>query len=171
MPQVKIFSGSASQYLAEKIAAAYGTSLGDVSISRFSDGEIGVHYNESVRGAEVFIVQSTFPPTDNLMELMLLVDAAKRASAHKVIVVMPYYGYARQDRKDKPRVSIGSKVVANAIQSCGADRLMTCAMTLFSPRRMWAVWSEHGLLPRTSAPRWWSATSTGSAPTRLPRCR
>ena len=126
MPQVKIFSGSASQYLAEKIAAAYGTTLGDVSISRFSDGEIGVHYNESVRGAEVFIVQSTFPPTDNLMELMLLVDAAKRASAHKVIVVMPYYGYARQDRKDKPRVSIGSKVVANAIQSCGADRLMTC---------------------------------------------
>ncbi|MHA6248963.1 ribose-phosphate pyrophosphokinase [Pontibacter sp. CAU 1760] len=126
MPQVKIFSGSASKYLAEKIAAAYGTKLGDLTISSFSDGEIGVHFNESVRGAEVFIVQSTFPPSDNLMELMLLVDAAKRASAHKVIVVMPYYGYARQDRKDKPRVAIGSKVVANAIQSCGADRLMTC---------------------------------------------
>ncbi|WP_299703988.1 ribose-phosphate pyrophosphokinase [uncultured Pontibacter sp.] len=126
MPQVKIFAGSASKYLAEKIAAAYGTTLGDLTISRFSDGEIGVHFNESVRGAEVFIVQSTFPPADNLMELMLLVDAAKRASAHKVIVVMPYYGYARQDRKDKPRVSIGSKVLANAIQSVGADRLMTC---------------------------------------------
>ena len=126
MPQVKIFSGSESQYLAEKIAAAYGTKLGDLTISRFSDGEIGVHYNESVRGAEVFIVLSTFPPADNLMELLLLVDAAKRASAHKVIMVMPYFGYARQDRKDKPRVSIGAKVVANAIQSVGTDRLMTC---------------------------------------------
>ncbi|PTX19410.1 ribose-phosphate pyrophosphokinase [Pontibacter mucosus] len=126
MPQVKIFSGSESRYLAEKIAASYGTPLGDLTISRFIDGEIGVHYNESVRGAEVFIVLSTFPPADNLMELMLLVDAAKRASAHKVIVVVPYYGYARQDRKDKPRVSIGAKVVANAIQSVGADRLMTC---------------------------------------------
>ncbi|MBD1397949.1 ribose-phosphate pyrophosphokinase [Pontibacter sp. JH31] len=126
MPQVKIFAGSASQYLAEKIAAAYGTKLGDLELLRFSDGEMAPHFNESVRGAEVFLVQSTFPPSDNLMELMLMVDAAKRASAHKVIVVMPYYGYARQDRKDKPRVSIGSKVVANAIQSCGADRLMTC---------------------------------------------
>ncbi|MCC9136192.1 ribose-phosphate pyrophosphokinase [Pontibacter silvestris] len=126
MPQVKIFSGTASRYLAEKIATAYGQPLGDLTVSSFSDGEIGVHFNESIRGAEVFLVQSTFPPADNLMELMLMIDAAKRASAHKVIVVMPYYGYARQDRKDKPRVSIGAKVVANAIQSVGADRLMTC---------------------------------------------
>ncbi|PVY41788.1 ribose-phosphate pyrophosphokinase [Pontibacter virosus] len=126
MPQVKIFAGSASKYLAEKIAVAYGTQLGDLELLRFSDGEMAPHFNESVRGAEVFLVQSTFPPADNLMELMLMVDAAKRASAHKVIVVMPYYGYARQDRKDKPRVSIGSKVLANAIQSVGADRLMTC---------------------------------------------
>jgi ribose-phosphate pyrophosphokinase len=126
MPQVKIFAGSASKYMAEKIAAAYGTTLGDLELLRFSDGEMAPHFNESVRGAEVFLVQSTFPPADNLMELMLMIDAAKRASAHKVIVVMPYYGYARQDRKDKPRVSIGSKVIANAIQSVGADRLMTC---------------------------------------------
>ena len=126
MPQVKIFSGTASHYFAEKVAAAYGTSLGDVSLQKFSDGEMAPHFNESVRGAEVFIIQSTFPPADNLLELMLMVDAAKRASAHKVVVVMPYYGYARQDRKDKPRVSIGSKVIANAIQSVGADRLMTC---------------------------------------------
>ncbi|QCR23280.1 ribose-phosphate pyrophosphokinase [Pontibacter sp. SGAir0037] len=126
MPHVKIFSGSASRYLAEKIANAYGQPLGDATLQHFSDGEIAPHLNESVRGAEVFIVQSTFPPADNLLELMLMVDAAKRASAHKVIVVMPYYGLARQDRKDKPRVSIGAKVVANAIQSVGADRLMTC---------------------------------------------
>jgi ribose-phosphate pyrophosphokinase len=126
MPQVKIFSGSHSRYLAEKIAAAYGIPLGDITIQRFSDGEISASFNESVRGCEVFLIQSTFPPADNLMELMLMVDAAKRASAHKVCVVVPYYGYARQDRKDKPRVAIGSKVVANALQSVGADRLMTC---------------------------------------------
>ncbi|QHL87493.1 ribose-phosphate diphosphokinase [Nibribacter ruber] len=125
-PTVKIFSGTESRYFAEKVAAAYGTTLGDLTIQRFSDGEVSVHFNESVRGCEVFLIQSTFPPADNLMELMLLVDAARRASAHKVIVVMPYYGYARQDRKDKPRVSIGAKVMANAIQSVGADRLMTC---------------------------------------------
>jgi ribose-phosphate pyrophosphokinase len=126
MNQVKIFTGTASKYFAEKVAAAYGTPLGDASLEKFSDGEMAPHFNESVRGAEVFIIQSTFPPADNLLELMLMVDAAKRASAHKVVVVMPYYGYARQDRKDKPRVSIGSKVIANAIQSVGADRLMTC---------------------------------------------
>ncbi|WP_114781389.1 ribose-phosphate pyrophosphokinase [Botryobacter ruber] len=126
MPLVKIFSGTASKYLAEKIATSFGTKLGDLSLQHFSDGELAPHFNESVRGAEVFLVQSTFPPADNLMELMLMIDAAKRASAHKVIVVIPYFGYARQDRKDKPRVSIGAKVVANAIQSVGADRIMTC---------------------------------------------
>ncbi|WP_026463141.1 ribose-phosphate pyrophosphokinase [Adhaeribacter aquaticus] len=126
MPQVKIFSGTTSRYLAEQIAAAYGTRLGDVTLQRFSDGEIHASFNESVRGCEVFLIQSTFPPTDNLMELMLMVDAAKRASAHKVCIVVPYYGYARQDRKDKPRVPIGAKVIANMMQSVGADRLMTC---------------------------------------------
>ncbi|GAB2957860.1 ribose-phosphate pyrophosphokinase [Hymenobacter coalescens] len=124
--QVKIFSGTTSREVAEKIAAAYGTQLGDLTIQRFSDSEIGPSFNESVRGCEVFLIQSTFPPADNLMELMLMVDAAKRASAHKVNIVMPYMGYARQDRKDKPRVSIGAKVVAEFIQSVGTDRLMTC---------------------------------------------
>jgi ribose-phosphate pyrophosphokinase len=126
MPQVKIFGGTASKSFAEQVATAYGCSLGDATLFKFSDGEMAPHYNESIRGAEVFIIQSTMPPADNLLELMLMVDAAKRASAHKVVVVMPYYGYARQDRKDKPRVAIGSKVVANALQSVGADRLMTC---------------------------------------------
>lgn len=126
MPQVKIFSGSQSVQLAEKIAVAYGTTLGDVSLQKFSDGEISASFNESVRGSHVFLIQSTFPPSDNLMELMLMADAAKRASASQVAVVVPYYGYARQDRKDKPRVAIGAKVVADAIQAAGADRLMTC---------------------------------------------
>ena len=126
MKQVKIFAGSASRELGEKIAAAYGTTLGDLSLQRFADSEMGPSFNESVRGCEVFLVQSTCPPAEHLMELMLMVDAAKRASAHKVVIVMPYMGYARQDRKDKPRVSIGAKVVANIIQSVGTDRLMTC---------------------------------------------
>ncbi len=126
MKHVKIFAGSASQELAAAIAAAFGIPLGDLTIQRFADTEMGPSFNESVRGCEVFLVQSTFPPAEHLMELMLMVDAAKRASAHKVVVVMPYVGYARQDRKDKPRVSIGAKVVANLIQSVGTDRLMTC---------------------------------------------
>ena len=106
---VKIFSGTASKYLAEKLANAYGKELGAVTVERFSDGELSAHYNESVRGCDVFIVQSTFPNADNLMELLLLIDAAKRASAAKITAVVPYFGYARQDRKDKPRVSIAAK--------------------------------------------------------------
>ncbi|TPG72348.1 ribose-phosphate pyrophosphokinase [Hymenobacter nivis] len=128
MKQVRIFAGSASSALAERIAAAYGQSLGDLTLQRFADTEMGPSFNESVRGCEVFLIQSTYPPAENLMELMLMVDAAKRASAHKVNIVMPYMGYARQDRKDKPRVSIGAKVVANIIQSVGTDRLMTCEL-------------------------------------------
>ncbi|MET4107000.1 ribose-phosphate pyrophosphokinase [Hymenobacter sp. UYP22] len=124
--QVKIFAGNASRELGEQIAAAYGIQPGDLSIQRFADTELGPSFNESVRGCAVFLIQSTNPPAENLMELALMVDAAKRASAYKVNVVMPYMGYARQDRKDKPRVSIGAKVVANMIQSVGADRLMTC---------------------------------------------
>lgn len=123
---VKIFSGTASRYLADKIALAYGKDLGLVTAERFSDGELSVHYNESVRGCDVFIVQSTFPSADNLMELLLLIDAAKRASAAKITVVVPYFGYARQDRKDKPRVSIAAKLVANLLSAAGATRLMTC---------------------------------------------
>jgi ribose-phosphate pyrophosphokinase len=124
--QVKIFAGNASHELGLKIAEAFGQPLGDLSIQRFADTELGPSFNESIRGCAVFLIQSTNPPAENLMELMLMVDAAKRASAASVTVVMPYYGYARQDRKDKPRVSIGAKVVADFVQSVGTDRLMTC---------------------------------------------
>jgi ribose-phosphate pyrophosphokinase len=123
---VKIFSGTASRYLAEKICQSYGIPLGNLIIQRFSDGEISPFFEESVRGCDVYLVQSTFPPADNIMELLLMVDAAKRASASSVTIVVPYFGYARQDRKDKPRVSIGAKVVANLFSASGADRLMTC---------------------------------------------
>ena len=131
-PNVKIFSGTGSQYLARQIALRFGEPLGKVNIQKFSDGEIGVEYLESIRGQFVFLIQSTFSPTDNLMELLLMIDAAKRASAYKVIAVIPYYGYARQDRKDKPRVAIGSKLVANMIVAAGADRVIT--MDLHAPQ-------------------------------------
>jgi len=128
----KIFSGRGSRYLAEKIAAKFGEKLGNVKISQFSDGEIGVEFDESIRGRFVFLIQSTYAPTDNIMELLLMIDAAKRASAYKVIAVMPYYGYARQDRKDKPRVAIASKLVANMLVAAGADRVIT--MDLHAPQ-------------------------------------
>jgi len=128
----KIFSGTGSQYLASAIAKKFGEPLGKVNIQRFSDGEIGVEFQESIRGQFVFLVQSTFSPTDNLMELLLMIDAAKRASAYKVIAVIPYYGYARQDRKDRPRVAIGSKLVANMLTAAGADRVVT--MDLHAPQ-------------------------------------
>jgi ribose-phosphate pyrophosphokinase len=128
----KIFSGSGSQYLASIIAEEYGAPLGKSITQQFSDGEIQPVFNESVRGDYVFLVQSTFSPSDNLMELLLMIDAAKRASAYKVIAVIPYYGYARQDRKDKPRVSIGSKLVANMLTAAGADRVIT--MDLHAPQ-------------------------------------
>jgi ribose-phosphate pyrophosphokinase len=128
----KIFSGTGSQYLAEKIAKKFGEPLGKVKIQKFSDGEISVEFQESIRGRFVFLVQSTFAPADNLMELLLMIDAAKRASAYKVIAVIPYYGFARQDRKDRPRVAIGSKLVANMLVAAGADRLIT--MDLHAPQ-------------------------------------
>jgi ribose-phosphate pyrophosphokinase len=128
----KIFSGTGSEYLAQKIAKKFGEPLGKVKIQRFSDGEIGVEFMESIRGRFVFLIQSTFAPTDNIMELLLMIDAAKRASAYKVIAVIPYYGYARQDRKDKPRVAIGSKLVANMLTAAGADRVVT--MDLHAPQ-------------------------------------
>lgn len=123
---VKIFSGRATQYLAEKIANAYGEPLGEVNYQQFSDGEMSPFLAESVRGHDVFIIQSTFAPSDNLMELLLMVDAAKRASSHNVNVIIPYFGYARQDRKDKPRVSIAAKLIANLLSAAGADRIMAC---------------------------------------------
>jgi len=123
--RVKIFAGSASQELGNKIASKYGTSLGHVNTLRFSDGEFQPSFEETVRGDKVFIIQSTFPPTDNLFELLLMIDAAKRASAEQIIAVIPYFGFARQDRKDKPRVSIGSKLVANMLSAAGVSRIMT----------------------------------------------
>ncbi len=124
--KLKIFTCKASKEFATKVAKALKIEVGDSDVLTFSDGEFQPSYNESVRGATVFIVQSTFPPTDNLFELLLMIDAAKRASAHKVIAVMPYFGWARQDRKDKPRVSIGAKLVANMLHAAGCDRVMTC---------------------------------------------
>jgi ribose-phosphate pyrophosphokinase len=121
----KIFSGTATRYLSEKIAAASGERLGEVTVSRFSDGEFQPSFEETVRGELVFIVQSTFPPSDNLFELLMMVDAAKRASAKRIVAVMPYFGFARQDRKDKPRVSIAAKLVANMLTAAGVDRIIT----------------------------------------------
>lgn len=122
---IKFFTGRTSFYLAEKIAKSYGTELGETSVLEFSDGEFQPAYLESVRGCIVFVIQSTFPPQDNLMELLLMIDAAKRASAYKVVAVIPYLGLARQDRKDRPRCSIGAKVVADLLVKTGVDRVMT----------------------------------------------
>lgn len=120
-----VFSGTKSKYLAEKICASLGCPLGKLVITHFADGEFSVSYEESIRGRDVFLVQSTFPNSDNLMELLLMIDAAKRASAHSIIAVIPYFGWARQDRKDKPRVSIGAKLVADMLSVAGIDRLIT----------------------------------------------
>lgn len=121
----KIFSGSSNVQLAEKIAEKLEAPLGSIELKRFSDGEIWVKYGENIRGSDVFIIQSTNPPAENLLELLVMVDAAKRASAKRITAVVPYFGYSRQDRKDQPRVSITAKLVANLITVAGADRVMT----------------------------------------------
>ncbi len=123
--QVRLFTGIASEDLSKKIAASYGQALGKLEHYRFSDGELQASYEESIRGQSVYIIQSTMPPADNLMELLLLIDAAKRASARHIVAVIPYFGYARQDRKDKPRVAIGAKLVADMLAVAGATRVMT----------------------------------------------
>ena len=120
-----VFSGTNSRYLAEKTCASLTCPLGKMNITHFADGEFAVSYEESIRGAHVFLVQSTFPNSDNLMELLLMIDAAKRASAKSIVAVIPYFGWARQDRKDKPRVSIGAKLVADLLSVAGIDRLIT----------------------------------------------
>ncbi len=122
---MKIFSGTNSRYVALKIAEQLGVELGKIKILHFADGEFEVSYEEPVRGAEVYLVQSTFNASENLMELLLMIDAAKRASAQSVIAVIPYFGWARQDRKDKPRVSIAAKLVTNLLIAAGIDRLIT----------------------------------------------
>ncbi len=120
-----VFSGTNSRYLAEKICTSLKCELGKMNIMHFADGEFAVSYEESIRGRHVFLVQSTFPNSDNLMELLLMIDAAKRASAKSIVAVIPYFGWARQDRKDKPRVSIGAKLVADLLSVAGIDRLIT----------------------------------------------
>ena len=130
--EVKLFSGEATRYLADNIALSYGLPLGDVIVSHFSDGEFSPYFDETVRGCDVFIIQSTFAPTNNLFELLMLIDAAKRASAHYITAVIPYFGYARSDRKDKPRVAIASKLVANLLTAAGVTRVMT--MDLHAPQ-------------------------------------
>jgi len=131
-PSVKIFSGTGSQELSAKIAKCFGVPAGKINIQKFSDGEIQPVFLESIRGDYVFLIQSTCAPSDNLMELLLMIDAAKRASAYKIIAVIPYYGYARQDRKDRPRVAIGSKLVASLLETAGANRVIT--MDLHAPQ-------------------------------------
>ncbi len=122
---IKLFAGSASTYIGEEIAREFNAPLGQYKLHTFSDGEFQPAYEDSVRGAAVFIIQSTFQPVDNLFELLMLIDAAKRASANRVIAVIPYFGFARQDRKDKPRTAIGAKLVANLLTAAGVDRIMT----------------------------------------------
>ena len=121
----KIFSGTKSRYLAEKICEELGCTLGNMLVERFADGEFSVSYEESIRGYQVFLVQSTFPSADNLLELLLMIDAAKRASARSIVAVIPYFGWARQDRKDKPRVAIGAKLIADMLMAAGINRLIT----------------------------------------------
>ncbi len=123
--KVNIFSGSASRYLAQKIAQEYGKALGNEIVAKFSDGEFQPSFEETIRGSDVFIIQSTFAPSDNLMELLLMIDAAKRASSKQVVAVIPYFGFARQDRKDKPRVPIGAKLIANLLTAAGVNRVIT----------------------------------------------
>ena len=122
---IKVFSGTKSRYMAEEICKELGIELGKMNIQYFADGEFEVCFEESIRGCEVYLVQSTFPNSDNLMELLLMIDAAKRASAKSIIAVMPYFGWARQDRKDKPRVSIASKLVADLLSAAGVNRVIT----------------------------------------------
>ncbi len=121
----KIFSGTKSRYFAEKVCNSLNCPLGNMNIETFADGEFSVSYEESIRGRQVFLIQSTFPSSDNLMELLLMVDAAKRASAKSIVAVIPYFGWARQDRKDKPRVSIGAKLIADILGRAGINRLIT----------------------------------------------
>lgn len=123
--EVNIVAGRATKYLAEKIAKSYGQKLGNVNVVEFSDGEFQPSFDENIRGNDIFVIQSTFPPADNLFELMMIIDAAKRASARNIVAVIPYFGFARQDRKDKPRVSIASKLIANLLSASGVNRIIT----------------------------------------------
>ena len=141
--EVKLFSGTKSKYLAEKIAFFYGEDLADCDVKTFSDGEMRIVINESVRGSYVFFITSTFAPSDNLLELLLMIDSAKRASANYITAVIPYFGYARQDRKDKPRVPISSKLIANLLVSAGANRIMTMDLHADQIQRFFDIPVDH----------------------------
>ena len=163
-----VFSGTATKYLAEKICQSLGCPLGQLLITKFSDGEFAVSYEESIRGRDVFLVQSTFPSSDNLMELLLMIDAAKRASARTINAVIPYFGWARQDRKDKPRVSIGAKLVADLLSAAGVNRVITMDLhdlpmsadqSVQTPMR--SIWDAH----------WYCATRHVHVLTWWLRCR
>ena len=192
-----VFSGTNSRYLAEKICKSLGCPLGKLQVTHFSDGEFSVSYEESIRGRDVFLVQSTFPNSDNFMELLLMIDAAKRASARNINAVMPYFGWARQDRKDKPRVSIGAKLVADILSVAGVDRVITmdlhadqiqgffdvplaCSCPTFTrfistiwllPLLMLAVRSAPTPTPSTWVVRWCCATRPAFVPTWWKACR
>lgn len=144
-----IFAGEKSRYLAEKICEHMGVELGKVKFDHFADGEFSVSFEESVRGKDVFLVQSTVPNQDNLMELLLMVDAAKRASAKSIVAVIPYYGWARQDRKDKPRVAIGAKVVADCLPTCAIRLIFSCPPRNSCLRIEYAQWSQDCLIDVT----------------------
>ena len=147
--RVKILACSASDKLANEIANKYGQSIAEYERQSFSDGEFQISINETVRGCDVFIIQSTIPPADNLMEMLLMIDAAKRASAHKIIAVIPYFGWARQDRKDKPRVAIGAKLVANMLVSAGVGWLSmvfsSCSLVFRASQVGWHFAKSHSL--------------------------
>ena len=177
-----VFSGTCTKYLAEKICQSLGCPLGKMVMTKFSDGEFAVSYEESVRGRDLFLVQSTFPTSDNLMELLLMIDAAKRASAKTINAVIPYFGWARQDRKDKPRVSIGAKLVADLLSVAGVDRVITMDLhadqiqgffliTLSLPLLMWAAPSVQIPMQNTWDVRSCCATRPVHAPTWFPACR
>jgi len=123
--EIKLFAGSASCALAKEISEMSGIPLGKVKIRHFADGELKIKIEENIRGRDVFLIQSTHPPAENIMELLLFIDAAKRASADRITAVIPYFGYARQDRKDEPRVPISSKLIANLLTASGANRILT----------------------------------------------
>ncbi|RFC55464.1 ribose-phosphate diphosphokinase [Brumimicrobium aurantiacum] len=160
--EVKIFAGRATQKLGEQIAKEFGVPLGEVTVSEFSDGEFQPSFEETVRGKDVFIVQSTTPPSDNLMEMLLMVDAAKRASARKIIAVVPYFGLARQDRKDKPRVAIGAKLVANMLMAAGVDRLMTMDLHADQIQGFFEVPVDHLFASTVFFPEIQKMTETGN---------
>ncbi len=140
---IMIFSGSSNPDLANKIAEYLGISLGNVQLKRFSDGELWVKYKENIRGGDVFIIQSTNPPSENLLELLIMLDAAKRSSASKVTAVIPYFGYARQDRKDQPRVAITAKLVSNLITKAGADRVIAMDLHAAQIQGFFDIPSDH----------------------------